>query len=137
MRSTRPPWRTAAGTTVPPVNALTTRATTRRSCWIRMATTSKPCSTVRPFAVRPRCESRVDHCAALGSRPGPGRLPDEASTEHGFEFAAGDQPRQIVVPADQRALHEHHRERRPTGPHLQRIAPPPLRQVAAMLDVVE
>ena len=46
----------------PGERAPTTLATTRRLCWIRMATTSKPCSTVRPIGVRLRCESGLDRC---------------------------------------------------------------------------
>jgi len=37
--------------------------------------------------------------------------------------------------ADQHALNEDHREGRPTGPHLQGIAPPPPAEVAALFEV--
>src|SRR5213592_3197707 len=42
------------------------------------------------------------------------------------QFNALDELREIARDADQHAFDEHHRERRPPGPHLQRKAPSPL-----------
>src|SRR5437667_329545 len=52
------------------------------------------------------------------------------------QLAALDQLREIARPADQHAFDEHHRERRPAGPHLQRKAPSPLAEVAAVLEIL-
>ena len=45
-------------------------------------------------------------------------------------------PRARRPPPISVALDEHHREGRPAGPHLQRVAPPPFAEVAAVLEVV-
>src|SRR3954471_15345568 len=47
-----------------------------------------------------------------------------------------DQPLQVARPADQHPVHEHHREGRPAGPHLEREARAPLAEVAAVLEVL-
>src|SRR6267143_1312680 len=51
------------------------------------------------------------------------------------QLAALDELCEVARAADQHALHEHHRNGRPAGPHLERKAPAPLAEIAAVLEI--
>src|SRR5689334_3620853 len=55
--------------------------------------------------------------------------------EQRLDLPVRDESTEFVGAADEYALHEYHRERRPPGPHLERVAPAPSSQVAAVLEV--
>src|SRR5688572_22681253 len=52
------------------------------------------------------------------------------------KLAAFEHRLEIARAADEHAFHEHHRQRRPAGPHLEREAAAPLAEVAAVLEVL-
>src|SRR6186713_962229 len=58
------------------------------------------------------------------------------SCEQARELAAADQLFEIGGAPDQHALDEDHRERRPAGPHLERVAAPPRVEVTAVFEIL-
>src|SRR5438552_7593030 len=78
---------------------------------------------------------RVERRAVDARLPAGDDLPQQRRTL-ARQLAALDELREIARPADQHAFDEHHRERRPPGPHLQREAPAPLAEVAAVLEIL-
>src|SRR5262249_46071227 len=55
--------------------------------------------------------------------------------EQRLDFAAGDEPPQVVRPADEYTFHEHHRESGPSGPHLERVPASPFAEIAAVFEI--
>ncbi len=92
-----------------------------------------------PFAtVKEPMDSRFrgnDEFGFVTSSLLPGILP-ALPRQQRLDLAAVDQPLHVACPANQHALDEHHRKRRPAGPHLERVAALPRAEVAAVAQVL-
>ena len=59
-----------------------------------------------------------------------------ALAEQPLHLPNRDQSLHVIRPSHQHAFHKHHRKRRPTAPHLEYIAPPPVIELAAVILVL-